>query len=160
MKKIIIIAAVSKNNVLGNNGKIPWNYKEDMARFKFRTTGNIVIMGRKTFESIGKPLPDRFNIVVSSSLNFKQENLICVQSLKDAIDAAEKYSGDIYICGGERIYKEALAYADEIELTLIKNEFEGDAFFPEIDKNRFKEINREVHEKLDFITYKKVTNES
>ena len=133
---INIIAAVSKNGVIGSNGKIPWNIPEDMKFFKKMTTGNVVIMGRKTFESIGKALPERFNIVVSSSKESFQ-GAVSSKSFKQAVTLAKTYAKEnnceIFIIGGETIYRQGLEYADRLYITRVDGNFDGDACFPHFE---------------------------
>ena len=140
---INIIAAVSSNRVIGCGGSIPWDIPEDRAYFRRLTTGNICIMGRVTYESIGRPLPDRINIVVSSQKKYCGELLRTVPDMRAALRLADecvKFSGgkmEIFLCGGERIYSEGLSHADRLYLTEISRSVEGDAFFPEFDKRKF-----------------------
>lgn len=133
---IAIIAAYSKNKVIGKNGKIPWNIEGEKKRFRELTTGNIVLMGRKTYEEIGKPLPERINIVISSSGNF--ESCINVRSINEALEFAEKSGkNDIYISGGSKIYEEFLPIAEKLYITEIDFEFDGDTYFPDFDESKF-----------------------
>lgn len=132
----IIIVAVSENDAIGKDNKLLFHLKEDMQNFKRLTTSNVVIMGRKTYESIGKPLKDRINIVVSRSDNKDEVNLIWVHSLEEAMKKAKEYEKDIYIIGGGSIYKEALEkdIVDKIYLTRIKKRVnDADTFFPRLD---------------------------
>ena len=132
----IIIVAVSENDAIGKDNKLLFHLKEDMQNFKRLTTSNVVIMGRKTYESIGKPLKDRINIVISRSDNKDEENLIWVHSLEEAMKKAKEYEKDIYIIGGGSIYKEALEkdIVDKIYLTRIKKRInDADTFFPRLD---------------------------
>ena len=131
-----LIVARSKNNVIGKNGKIPWKIKGEQKQFRELTTGNVVVMGRKSYEEIGHPLPNRKNIVVSKSKNFTGENLVTVGSLQEAISI----SGDenVYIAGGYGLFKEALPLVDTMYITEIDMVIEnGDVFFPEFDSNEF-----------------------
>lgn len=132
----IIIVAVSENDAIGKDNKLLFHLKEDMQNFKRLTTSNVVIMGRKTYESIGKPLKDRINIVISRSDNKDEGNLIWVRSLEEAMKKAKEYEKDIYIIGGGSIYKEALEkdIVDKIYLTRIKKRVnDADTFFPRLD---------------------------
>lgn len=131
-----LIVARSKNNVIGKNGKIPWKIKGEQKQFRELTTGNVVVMGRKSYEEIGHPLPNRKNIVVSKSKNFTGENLVTVGSLQEAIaiSGGEK----VYIAGGYGLFKEALPLVDTMYITEIDMVIEnGDVFFPEFDSNEF-----------------------
>ena len=131
-----LIVARSANNVIGKNGQIPWKITGEQRQFKELTTGNTVVMGRKTYEEIGHPLPNRKTIVVSNSKKFEDENLTTVSSLKEAIEIAG--DRDIYIAGGYRLYKEAIPLVDKMYITEIHINIEdGDVFFPKFDKNDF-----------------------
>lgn len=143
--EIIIIVAFSKNGrIIGNHGKIPWNLPEDLRRFKELTTGNAIIMGRKTFESIGRVLPERMNIVVTKNKDFCVDRIHVADSPENAIEIA-KNAGytKIFICGGQQIYQQMMDYADYIYATEVCGEFEGDAYFPKINENEFVEVKRE-----------------
>ena len=144
---IAVIAAFTKmGRVIGNGGKIPWNIPVERARFRTLTTGNAVVMGRKTFEEIGKPLPDRLNIIVSTTKIFCAENCFTVRSLEAAVGAAfARGFSDIFIAGGRRLYEEALLLADFLYLTEIHTEYSGDVFFPRFDEMRYsKKIDEEA----------------
>lgn len=159
-----IIAAYTKTyRTIGSGGKIPWHIKEDLSRFRLITLGGIVIMGRITYESIGKPLPNRFNIVVSSMLNSNAcsaPSFLTCRSVREAykvarnLEVSGKYKG-IYFCGGERIYKEAIPYCDSLYLTIIKKEYAGDRHFPPIDLTLYKRVFYEEHKEFTYITLKK-----
>lgn len=142
MKMIGLIVARSKNNVIGRNGKIPWKIKGEQKQFKELTTGNIVVMGRKSYEEIGCPLPNRETIVVSKSKKYEGNNLMTVSSLQEAI--AYGKDRDIYIAGGYRLYKEAISLVDKMYITEIDMLIEdGDVFFPEFDAKKFDVIIKE-----------------
>lgn len=135
-KTIGLIVAKAKNNVIGKNGDIPWRIKGEQKQFKELTTGNTVIMGRKTFESMNsRPLPNRTNIVISRTGNYIGENLITAKSLKEALEISKGY---IYIIGGYSLYKEAIPLVDVMYITEINREIQnGDVFFPNFDENDF-----------------------
>ena len=161
-KDITIIVAAAENNVIGKDNELIWHLSDDLKRFKNLTNGHHIIMGRKTFESFPKPLPNRTHIVITRQENYNvPEGVIVVNSLADAIDKA-KEDNQPFIIGGGEIYKQALLFADKIELTRVHHTFEGDTFFPEIDTNHWKETERKFHtadEKhkhaFSFITYVK-----
>lgn len=152
---INIIAAVSSNGIIGASGRIPWSIPADMAHFKKLTTGGAVIMGRYTYESIGHPLPERLNIVVSRKSCYSGDDLVTVPDIESAIKLAEKERSETFICGGERIYSEGLGYAQRLYLTLLDDEYSGDVFFPEFDHSEFRltKIQRDNDNKLTFCTY-------
>lgn len=131
-----LIVARSKNNVIGKNGEIPWKIKGEQKQFRELTTGNVVVMGRKSYEEIGHPLPNRKNIIVSKSRNFTGENLITVGSLQEAI--AISRGENIYVSGGYGLFKEAIPLADKMYITEVDMVVEdGDVFFPEFDSSEF-----------------------
>lgn len=151
---IAIIAAVAKNRVIGKEGRIPWHIPKDMEHFKKLTTGNVVIMGRRTYEEIGHPLPGRLTYLVSRTLRVEAENCHTVASLREALQAAG--DRDIYICGGAMLYEEALAIADCLYLTELEREVAGDTFFPVIEKDLFVCASSEEAEKgVYFSLYKR-----
>lgn len=127
---ISIIAAFGNNRVIGKNNKLPWNLPADLQHFKELTLGKPIIMGQRTFESIGKPLPGRINIVLSQDPNFNPPGCIVARSIQEALEAARPFE-EVMICGGASVYKQFLPLADRMYLTLIDAEFEGDTFFPE-----------------------------
>jgi len=139
---ITIIAAIANNNALGKDNQLIWHLPADLKRFKKVTLGHHIIMGRKTFESLGKPLPNRTTIIITRNKEYKQEGCIVVNSLVEAIKAA-KDDENPYILGGAEIYKQALSIADKLDLTFVHHSFDADAFFPEIDFNNWIETSRE-----------------
>ena len=152
--EVIIIAAMAENRVIGKDNALPWSLKEDMAHFKELTTGCPCVMGRKTWESLPKrPLPGRLNIVVSRSLTAGDApGAIVLSSLQDAIQHCAEHE-KIFICGGASIYRESLALADKIELTVIHRQYEGDAFFPEIDGAQWTKTHAIDFDDYSFISY-------
>ena len=141
---ISLIAALGKNRVIGNENKLIWSIPADMKRFREITTGKPVIMGRKTFESIGRPLPKRKNIIITRDRDYKAEGCIVVNSPEESLKAAG--DGEVMVMGGAQIYAEFLPMAHKMYLTFIDEEFEGDAYFPEYDENEWEEARREEHE--------------
>lgn len=140
---VSLIAAQSSNRVIGMNNALPWDIPEDMNYFKEKTRGKIIIMGRKTFESLPKLLPKRLHIVISrNTKNQTQEGLIWVNSLSVALEEAKKHippwPEEVFVIGGGEIYSQALPFTDRIYLTQIHQNFAGDAYFPEFDRSIFK----------------------
>lgn len=150
---IYLVAAVAKNGVIGNQGKIPWNLPEDREHFKELTMGHIIVMGRRTYEEIGFPLPGRTTYLVSSVRREEGEHITTIQSLREGIEKAGEE--DVFICGGACLYREALPLAQGLYLTELDTEVEGDTFFPEFDKNIFQEISREKRAGYDFVEYRR-----
>jgi len=140
---ISIIAAVASNGVIGREGRIPWHLPADLRRFREITSGHAVIMGRKTYESIGRPLPDRLNIVVSRQAGFGPTGVAVAGSLQEALAMAAG-EDEVFICGGGEIYCQALPLADRIYMTLLDRPFDGDVFFPDIPADEFVETAREA----------------
>ena len=136
-KEITIIAAVSENNVLGKNNKLIWHIPDDLKRFKKLTSGHSVIMGRKTFESITKPLPERKNIILTRNKNYKAKDTLIAHNVKEAINISEN-DNQPFIIGGGEIYKLFMNISNKIELTRIHKSYDGDAFFPEILEEKWK----------------------
>ncbi len=136
---ISIIAAIGSNRELGKNNKLLWNIPEDFKRFKELTINHPVIMGRKTFESIGKPLPNRTNIIITHDKNYKEEGCFVTHSLEEALELAKtKDDNEIFIIGGGQIYEQAIGIADKLYLTSIDGTFDADTYFP--DYSRFKKV--------------------
>lgn len=148
---ITIIAAIGKHRELGKNNKLIWHLPNDLKRFKKITSGHDVIMGRKTYESLGGPLPSRTNIVITRNSDYQAALCTVVHSLEEAINVSE--DPDPFILGGAQIYTEAIKIADKLDLTLVDASFDADAFFPEIDSTVWKETHRENYaadEKHDY----------
>lgn len=143
---IILIAAAAQNNALGKNNDLVWHLPDDFKRFKALTTGHHIIMGRKTFESFPKPLPNRTHIVISRQEGYTAEGCIVVDSLEKALEIGPK-NENVFIIGGGEIYKIGLPFADKIELTRVFETFEADVFFPEINLNQWKLEREEFHSK-------------
>tara|TARA_Y100000310_G_C20139639_1_gene559662 strand:- start:76 stop:552 length:477 start_codon:yes stop_codon:yes gene_type:complete len=152
MSELILIAALSDNNVIGKDGKIPWHISEDLKRFKKLTLYNPIIMGRKTYESIGKPLEDRINVVLTSNYDYHPKGVLTRPSLDHALYDLRNYD-QIFVIGGQKVYETALPLADKLELTRVHQEVKGDTYFPEINYNKWmkkEEINKEG---FSFVTY-------
>jgi len=141
---ISIVAAVARNGVIGSGNRIPWHLPQDLRRFRLLTLGHAVIMGRKTFESIGKPLPERRNIVITRSREWARTGCEAVPSIEAAVAAVES-AQDAFVIGGAEIYALALALAGRIYLTEIDRDFAGDTIFPVFDLSRWRVVSRERH---------------
>lgn len=161
---ITVIAAIAKNNALGKNNDLIWHLPADLKRFKKVTTGHYILMGRNTFESIGKPLPNRTTIIITRNKNYFKDGCLIASSLEQAIELA-KDEEQIFIIGGAQIYKETIAkgLADQLDITLVHKEFDADVYFPEIDLKKWKIVAREdfkADEKNEydysFLSYQKI----
>ena len=166
-EKIILshIVAVSKNHVIGNRGELPWSIPEDLKYFFNKTKNRVLIMGRKTFESLGQALPDRLNIILTGRSDFKAENTVVFSSFEKALEYArrdeiiKKYGTEIFIGGGGEIYRQTLALMDRLYITRIHKEYEGDAFYPQVPA-QFKEISRRDRKEpvpFSFLVYEKIS---
>ncbi|MEK6730576.1 MAG: dihydrofolate reductase [Pseudomonadota bacterium] len=140
---IIIVAAIAKNNVIGCKNRLPWYLPADLAHFKRLTLHKSIIMGRKTYESIGHPLPQRDNIIVTSNQNYQAPGCKILHSLQAAIDSAD--SEDIMVIGGKSLYAQALPITAKMYLTYIDADIEGDVTFPDFDKRQWQEVERIEH---------------
>lgn len=152
--KISLIVALAENKVIGNKGQLPWHIPEDMKRFRELTTGNVVIMGRKTYDSLPdkyRPLPNRVNIVITRNKNFPDKGIIICDSVNEALTEAKNYNKEIFIIGGAQIFEQSIRYADKLYLTVIKGKFEGDVFFP--DYSEFKRVVAKKESKNDNYKY-------
>ncbi|VAW76848.1 Dihydrofolate reductase [hydrothermal vent metagenome] len=150
--RVSLIAAMAENRVIGRNNQLPWRLSADLQRFKALTMGKPIIMGRKTWESIGRPLPGRTNIVVTRDASYQAEGCVVVHSVDQALKAAAD-SDEVMVIGGANLYQQLLERTDRLYLTQVKTNVEGDAWFPEFDMTQWHEIARESHsndEKNDF----------
>ena len=141
---ITLIAAAAENNALGKDNDLLWHLPEDFKRFKQITSGHYIIMGRKTFESFPKPLPNRTHIIITRQEEYLVEGCLVVHSLEDALEIAPQ-NEEIFIIGGAQIYKQALPFADKIDLTRVHIELDADAFFPEFNTSEWNLVFSEKH---------------
>ena len=163
--KLAMIVAMAKNGVIGKNNQLPWHLPNDLKFFKASTMGKPIIMGRKTFESIGRPLPGRTNIVMTRDSGFVQEGVRVVRSAEEALELAKNIAAkadldEVMIIGGSQLYEQLLSQAERLYITQVHAEVEGDAYFPELDFQLWREESREDHQATDtnpydysFVTY-------
>lgn len=142
-----IVVAMGEKNEIGSDNQLLWHLPKDLKHFKDLTSGHPIIMGRKTFESIGKPLPNRTNIVISRKKDWFQEGILIVGSIKEAVKFAKKIDENIFIIGGGNIYEQTMEIADKLEVTLVKANLKADTFFPKINFKIWKKTNEICHEK-------------
>ncbi|WP_312301821.1 dihydrofolate reductase [Chryseobacterium sp.] len=161
-----IVVAMGEKNEIGFENQLLWHLPKDLKHFKDLTSGHPVIMGRKTYESIGKPLPNRTNIVVSRKKDWFEEGILIVGSLKEAMKFAKKIDEEVFIIGGGNIYEQTMDIVDKLEVTLVKADLEADTFFPKIDEKIWKKTNEICHEKDEkngydfcFQTFERVKSE-
>jgi dihydrofolate reductase len=138
-----IIAAIAANNALGKDNDLIWHLPADLIRFRKRTTGHYLLMGRNTYESIGRPLPNRTTVIITRNQEYNAPGCIIVHSMKAALEIA-KNDTQPFVIGGAQIYEEAILFADQLDITEVHAEFEADVFFPKIDLQIWKEIKRET----------------
>lgn len=148
-----IIAAIGDGGVIGREGALPWHIPEDLKRFKQLTMGHPIIMGRKTYESIGKPLPGRVNIVISRQEGYEAAGCEVFRSLEEALAKYEPQNP--FVIGGAEIYRAALPLADRLHITEVKISTDGDVFFPDFDRSQWRETSREPHDQFDFVVMEK-----
>ena len=154
---ISIIASVSLNSVIGKGGKLPWHIPEDLNWFKEKTMGHYVLMGRKTFESIGIPLSGRKTIIITENKNYTYSGIYVFHSINEAINFANKNNEtELFIAGGEEIYRQTIEIADRIYLTRIHRTYEGDSFFPEFDADKYRVVSKKIvdtNPPIEFLVY-------
>ena len=151
---LTIIAALSRTRVIGKNNQLPWNIPDDLKNFKKLTTGNTVIMGRKTFESIGRPLPNRHNIVITTSLH-KTEGIEIAHTIQEAIEKAKARNKEAFVIGGATIYEQAIPFADKLILSHIKKDYEGVTYFPKLIGGEWEIIDRQNFTDFEVVTYER-----
>lgn len=163
MVEITLIAAVGENNELGKDNDLVWHLPDDFKRFKKLTTGHHIIMGRKTFESFPKLLPQRVHMVITRQEDYNREGAIVVHSLEDAVKRSVENDSNPFIIGGGEIFRMSMELADKIELTRVHGSFDADVFFPEIDPKKWELTHSNFHEKdekhayaFTYLTYSRV----
>ena len=161
---ITLIVAMGKNREIGKENQLLWHLPKDLKHFKELTSGYPIIMGRKTYESIGKPLPNRTNIVISRKNDWFEEGILIVGSIKEAVKFAKKIDEEVFIIGGGNIYEQTIDLADKLEVTLVDAVLDADTFFPKINEKIWQKTNEERHQKdkkneFDFCfqTYERVS---
>ena len=156
------IVAAAENGTIGVDGQLPWNIPEDMKFFREKTKGKALIMGRKTFESVGHPLPNRLNVVVTRQPNYTAEGAVVVSSIEEGVAYCQKhieeYGDEIFIIGGGESYQQSMSIVDRIYLTRIHRDVSGDAKYPEVDQEKFTEVDRKDRsepEPFTFLTFER-----
>ncbi len=155
---ITIIVAIGNNYVIGKDGWMPWNLPEDLKQFKHKTLHHTVVMGRKTFESIGKPLPNRKNLVVTRDPRWHVQGVDVISDFEDFLRHNHQIDDEIFIAGGAQIYRAALPYADKLIISHIDTDIEGDTYFPKWDRAKFELTESEEYEGFTVKTYMKKVN--
>ena len=150
---ITVLAAVGANLVVGSGGEMPWHLPEDLAHFKATTMGHTLVMGRKTYDSIGRPLPGRRTIVMTRQQGWHAPSVEVAHSLAEALALAGPT--DVFVVGGAEVYRQAMAFADTMMLTEVEMSPEGDAFFPPFEPAHWRETTRQAHDGFSFVTYER-----
>lgn len=154
-QRVVLVAAVAENGVIGLDGDIPWSIPEDLKHFRSVTKGNTVVMGRRTFESIGHPLPYRTNVVVTRDPSWSHDGVFTAPSVEDAVALAKDFEGDAMVIGGAQVYAAALPLADAQILTEVRLSPEGDTHYPEWDRADWVEVRREAGDGFDFVWWER-----
>jgi dihydrofolate reductase len=154
-KRVVLVAAVAANGVIGVEGRLPWHLPEDLAHFRRVTTGHTVVMGRRTFESIGRPLPRRTNVVVTRQPGWHADGVLVAAGLDEALALADGHDGDVMVIGGGQVYAAAFPVADAQVLTEVHASPEGDAYYPAFDRDDWLETSREPWDGFDFVEYER-----
>jgi dihydrofolate reductase len=155
MKRVVLVAAVADNGVIGAGGDIPWSIPDDLRHFRATTRDNTVVMGRRTYESIGHPLPHRTNIVLTRDPAWRAEHVFVAADLPGAIALAQDFPGDVMVIGGGRVYADALPIATHQVLTEVHATPEGDTHYPQWDRAGWRETRREAHDGFDFVWWER-----
>lgn len=156
MSKLSLIAAVAQNGVIGLDNTLPWHLPEDLKRFRALTTGHHIIMGRKTYESLNRLLPDRTTVIVTRNLGYAVEGALIAHSLEDAI-AQSSDDPEVFLIGGAELYRDGLKLADTLHITEVHQEVDGDAYFPQWDRQQWREVSRERHTSIKGLPFSYVT---
>ena len=151
---ISLIVAMTKKRVIGNKNQLPWHISDDLKNFKKLTTGQVVIMGRKTFESIGKPLPNRHNIVISHS-GFSFSGVEVCSTIQQGLEKAKSLNKDVFVIGGASIYQQTLPLVEKMYISHIKKNYAGDTFFPEFNEREWEIEKKENYAEFEHIVYRR-----
>ena len=154
-KRVVMVAAVAENGVIGAGGDIPWSIPEDLRHFRATTRDNTVVMGRRTFDSIGHPLPYRTNVVVTRDRTWHGEGVFVAPDVAEAVAMAQAFDGDVMVIGGGQIYTAAMPLATHQVLTEVHAAPEGDTHYPDFDRAAWRETRREAHDGFDFVWWER-----
>ncbi len=154
-KRVVMVAAVAENGVIGAGGDIPWSIPEDLRHFRATTRDNTVVMGRRTFDSIGHPLPYRTNVVVTRDRTWRGEGVFVAPDVPEAVEMAQAFDGDVMVIGGGEIYTAAMPLATHQVLTEVHAAPEGDTHYPDFDRAAWRETRREAHDGFDFVWWER-----
>ena len=155
-KRVVLVAAVAENGVIGSGSEIPWRIAGEQAEFKRLTMGHTLVMGRTTYESIGRPLPGRTTIVLTRDAAWSAEGVLVAGSLEEALETAQGLDGEVMVAGGAQVYAAALPFADEQVLTEVHLSPPGDVTYPDFDRSRWREVERQPGEAYDRVRLRRV----
>jgi dihydrofolate reductase len=159
-KRVVMVAAVAANGVIGRGGDIPWSLPEDLRHFRATTRGNTVLMGRRTYESIGHPLPYRTNVVVTRDPHWAADGVFVAHSVAEGVEQAQAFEGDVMVIGGGQVYADAVDLADAQVITEVHHSPAGDTYYPDFDRAQWRETRREPHADaapaFDFVWWERV----
>ncbi len=150
---VTLVAAVAANGVIGRDGGLPWHLPEDLPRVKRLTLGHVLVMGRRTYESIGRPLPGRTTVVVTRQPDWAQPDVLVATSVEEALSIAGALDDEVYVMGGTEIFRAALPVADRLLITEVAGEPDGDTYFPEVDWSQWREVAREQRDGFAFVEH-------
>ena len=154
---VTLLAAVARNGVIGVDGGLPWHLPDELALFKRLTLGHVLVMGRRTYESVGRPLPGRTTVVVTRNPDWRAtEGVLRAGGVGEALELASRLDEEVFVVGGAQVYAEALASADRLALTFVDSEPEGDTTFPDVDWSQWREVARRGGEGWEHVTYERV----
>jgi dihydrofolate reductase len=154
--RITLVAAVAANGIIGREGGLPWRLPGDLARVKKLTMGHVLVMGRRTYDSIGRPLPGRTTVVVTRQSDWRAEGVLVADSVDAALDIAARHDPEVFVFGGGEIYAAALPRADRLVMTWVEQEPAGDTTFPEVDWSQWQEVGRETGEGFSVVEYERI----
>lgn len=154
-KRVVLVAAVAANGVIGRDGAIPWSLPEDLRHFAATTRGHTVLMGRRTYEAIGRPLPHRTNVVLTRDTDWSADGVLVVHSLREALECAEELDGDLMVIGGGHVYAEAMTLADGQVISEVHASPDGDTYYPDFDRDVWRETRREPHDGFDLVWWER-----
>ena len=152
---VTILAAVARNGVIGVDGGLPWHLPDELQLFKELTLGHVLVMGRRTYESVGRPLPGRTTVVVTRRPDWASEGVLRAGSVEEALALANEIDDEVFVVGGAQVYAEALPAADRLALTFVDAEPEGDTLFPEVDWSKWREVARRDGQGWEHVTYER-----
>jgi dihydrofolate reductase len=158
-KRVVLVAAVADNGVIGRGGDIPWHLPEDLRHFRATTMGHTVLMGRRTYDSIGRPLPGRANVVVTRNRDWSAEGVCVVHSVSEGIERCQDLDGDVMVIGGGDVYAAVMPVADAQVLTEVHAAPEGDTYYPDWDRSQWREVSRTPHAGYDFVWWERIPPE-